>query len=321
MAESIEPANCPNCGATGTAKYCAQCGQRQGPRLMSLRRILLDALDDQLSINSALPRTLGHLLGKPGSLTTEYLNGRIARYIPPFRLYLAASIVFFLALSIASSFGRDSGSALTFRTSDGTVIPTDSMTMPLSEAGRPILVVTAQDEFALSRGYRFFGISIDTAQDTTFVYVNMLHARLTEAVAQRIRGLVGLPPSEIAQTIVPPMIERAPAAMFLLLPVFAGLLKLLYIRSGRFYVEHFVFGLHTHAFTFFVFTVMVLLPQSRIEAFLLLWVTVYYFLAMKTVYRQGIPLTLLKGFVLSIIYSFIVGIAVLGVLAVTVLLG
>jgi hypothetical protein len=80
--------------------FCGHCGQRNATRLVSVRNMLMDALEDQLSVNSALPRTLAGLLFRPGFLTREYVEGRIVRYIAPFRLYLVTSVLFFLGLSL-----------------------------------------------------------------------------------------------------------------------------------------------------------------------------------------------------------------------------
>jgi len=91
---------CPNCGTTVDDLFCGHCGQRNATRLVSVRNMLMDALEDQLSVNSALPRTLAGLLFRPGFLTQEYVEGRIVRYIAPFRLYLVTSVLFFLGLSL-----------------------------------------------------------------------------------------------------------------------------------------------------------------------------------------------------------------------------
>ncbi|CAN5870558.1 hypothetical protein BH23GEM5_BH23GEM5_24440 [soil metagenome] len=91
---------CPNCGTTVEDLFCGHCGQRNATRLVSVRNMLMDALEDQLSVNSALPRTLAGLLFRPGFLTREYVEGRIVRYMAPFRLYLVTSVLFFLGLSL-----------------------------------------------------------------------------------------------------------------------------------------------------------------------------------------------------------------------------
>lgn len=56
---------CPNCWERGPGRYCPTCGQRQRQRAVSLRQILLEVLDDQFSVNSALPRTLRALVLQP----------------------------------------------------------------------------------------------------------------------------------------------------------------------------------------------------------------------------------------------------------------
>src|SRR5690606_29171625 len=61
--------------------------------------MLKDVLEDQLALSGALPRTLVSLLFRPGHLTNEYIRGRIVSYIAPFRLYLVASVVFFVLFS------------------------------------------------------------------------------------------------------------------------------------------------------------------------------------------------------------------------------
>src|SRR3982751_1237473 len=91
---------CLNCGDPTPGNFCRNCGQRKVEVHVSLGRMLMEALDDQFSLNSALPRTIGALMFRPGRLTHEYMSGRIARYIPPFRLYLVMSVLFFLALSL-----------------------------------------------------------------------------------------------------------------------------------------------------------------------------------------------------------------------------
>src|SRR5688572_7791203 len=91
---------CPNCGDTTPGSYCRACGQRRVARVLSLRRLVADAVEDQFSLNAALPRTLGLLFTHPGMLTTEFLRGHIANYIPPFRLYLLTSFMFFLAAAM-----------------------------------------------------------------------------------------------------------------------------------------------------------------------------------------------------------------------------
>ncbi len=92
---------CPNCGNQQVEKFCPECGQRFA-RNRAFTEFFRVVADDQFSIDAKLPRTLRALFLRPGQLTAEYREGRVARYIPPFRLYLLASVLFFVLLSFLS---------------------------------------------------------------------------------------------------------------------------------------------------------------------------------------------------------------------------
>ena len=88
--------DCLNCGTELRGQYCGHCGQRATSRLISLWELLRDAFGDLFEFDSRLWRTMIPLLVRPGRLTRDYLLGRRARYMPPFRMYLVLSVIFFV---------------------------------------------------------------------------------------------------------------------------------------------------------------------------------------------------------------------------------
>ena len=88
--------NCLNCGGRLRGQYCGTCGQRSRNRLISLWELISDAFGDLFELDSRLWQTLVPLLIRPGRLTYYYLQGRRARYMPPFRMYLVLSLLFFV---------------------------------------------------------------------------------------------------------------------------------------------------------------------------------------------------------------------------------
>lgn len=93
--------SCANCGALLNGPYCAQCGQdERDVAAIPLRRLVADAFGDVFSFDSRVFRTLRPLVRRPGLLTVEYLAGRRARYVPPFRLYIFVSLVMFIVLGL-----------------------------------------------------------------------------------------------------------------------------------------------------------------------------------------------------------------------------
>ena len=264
---------CPNCDAPAPGRFCAACGQRQGRRLASVRRLAVEGVQDQLSVGSELPVTLAALLFKPGKLTNEYLAGRIARYVPPLRLYLVASLAFFFILSFRSDDGRlfDAGEDI-------------EAAMDSAAAARPGgPTIQLGDENPID-----IGVSFDTAGATGRI------GELKRWGQRRLDRLDSMNRDELSRRASDAFERNAPRMVFLLLPIYALLLKLLYVRRKRLYAEHFVFALHIHALVFVLFTLSFVTPEWMDNFFIFLWVPVYVFFAMLRVYGQSVPKTLLK---------------------------
>ena len=307
---------CPNCGFELTGRFCAQCGQRAGARMISVRQILADTLEDQLSLNSAVPRTVKTLLLHPGLLTTEYVSGRVARYIPPMRLYLAASLLFFLVLSFTTGLlgGRGAPPPLTVHAVAPAGLPAARVARevappPAAAAGtaRSAGATGARSGEAATRAAARDssgaqgGISIDTTAGPSW-----LRTRL----AAQQRRFARMPPRDVGRALIGGFMDAAPKVVFLLLPLFALLLKLLYVRRRRLYVEHFVFALHLHAVAFLVFTVFALLRNAWLNLGLATWLAVYGYMAMRRVYGQGWFRTTTKFLALGFAYFFVVAAAI-----------
>src|ERR1700723_3691896 len=84
-----------NCGAALTGRYCANCGQTADVHVPSTRELFHEAIEGITHSDSRLWNSLKLLWFKPGKLTQEFVAGRRAAYLPPFRLYLVFSVIFF----------------------------------------------------------------------------------------------------------------------------------------------------------------------------------------------------------------------------------
>jgi hypothetical protein len=307
---------CRNCGAPAATDYCPNCGQRQGNPRVSLPSMLTDLLDDQFSLNARLPRTLSALLFRPGHLTTEYFQGRIVRYIRPVRLYLFSSVLFFLLLTLVGTVAFERGRVLVGEVDGRLEAIADSIRTDPALQAQParrdsllanITAARAAAE-AASAGFQGVAAGIEPVRVTTPV------PGLGARIEQRIEELRLLPPAQAVRMVVRDFLNRAPVVVFLLLPIFALLLKLLYAPSGRYYVEHFIFALHLHAFWFAAFTVVLLFRYPLVFSVVGSWVLVYVYIAMKRFYREGYLRTGMKYLVLGATYPVILLLAVVGTL-------
>ncbi len=102
---------CQNCGAVLQGDFCHQCGQAaREPRRLVIG-LVQDVFVETLAIDGKLARSIGLLLWRPGVLARRFLDGKRVRYSPPFRLYLFASVFFFLTafwmIDLPNSFSFD----------------------------------------------------------------------------------------------------------------------------------------------------------------------------------------------------------------------
>ena len=99
MSSLADPA-CRNCGTPAGGKFCPECGQTTAPHPPTARQFFQELLENQVALEGAIWKTLAKLV-VPGRLTLEYFAGRKRRYVPPLRLYLTASLIFFLVAKVA----------------------------------------------------------------------------------------------------------------------------------------------------------------------------------------------------------------------------
>ena len=117
-------------------------------------------------------------------------------------------------------------------------------------------------------------------------------------------------------------LSMVPTTLFILLPLFAVLLKIMYVFKKRLYMEHLIVALHSHSFLCGGLLLVVILdalsawtagwawlsrPLGWLEVAMLCWMPVYLLIMQKRVYRQGWIMTLFKYWVLGSCYLVLIG--------------
>lgn len=128
--------------------------------------------------------------------------------------------------------------------------------------------------------------------------------QLDQRINQRITELAHLDRKDALRRVGQGVLEQAPKLMFVLLPFFALLLKLLYWRSRRYYVEHLTLALYFHAFVFFCLLLQQLLPLWATLP-LLGVISLYLLLSLLGIYHQSVFRTCLKMSILCFCYALL----------------
>jgi len=298
-----EAPSCLNCGAAVPGRHCPQCGQSADMHVLSMKEVAGDVTHSLLHLDSRVWRTLRLLVRRPGELTREFIAGRHQLYIPPFRLYLAVSILYFaLQALLPDSDAFDV---------NGTG-PDNEVTAPAEREARA-------GDAASGKG----GNSILSGEGCT---IRILDGGGQSAFEQSLSRACRQMKADGGKRFAEHFASTAPKLMFVFLPLMAAAALLFYWWPRRLYAEHLVLFLHNHAFTFLllgVTSILVALADLKFPlaglfgfaAFLLwCWLPYYVFRSMRVVYGNGRFLTLAKFLAISMIYVVLLGITMLAAL-------
>jgi hypothetical protein len=291
--------NCRNCGAKLSGKFCSHCGQNESNTDLRFVDLMGELFRDFLAWDSGVWRTLAPLLFRPGFLTAEFLSGRKARYLPPLRLYLVISFFMFLLISMGSIEG-----AIT--------IDRDLTDAEKNEAiGKMEVQLQAGDmteeQKSTIRKHTLNHLEkgIVTELDAVVPEGNLSAIAGTEASidfwdkgekpawATDLEKRFTTNVKSIEQDpgiFVESFVERLPYMMFLLLPLFAILVRICYFFSPFHYLQHLVFSLHYHCAVFLLLSAgMILNSMTELSTgiWIMLWSLLYLPLALVRVYGSS----------------------------------
>jgi hypothetical protein len=297
---------CRNCGAAASGTYCPACGQETSLALPTVRALLREAAGRYVAFDGRMWRTLIGLC-RPGFLTLEYFAGRRRRYIRPARLFLVLSIGLFALLRCVGGPEHLLGPGLN---------PAESGSANPTPAGRA-KAGSGDKKRALD----------DAATGSTDLSTLFGDGAWLEPLREHAAQFNRLPRKEQAEQIFSGVLRYGPYAMFALLPLFALLLKIVYVgRARRYplrprgYAAHLVFGAHNHAFVFLAVALLVLLPRGAVRTALIIWVMAYALLSMRAVYGGRWSGVIARAAVISLVYLVIFSMVVAGLVVAAILL-
>jgi hypothetical protein len=329
--------HCENCGAELQGHWCSQCGQPAIEYRRSFRHVVADLLNEFLNWDSKFFTSIALLILKPWRLTNEFLAGKRVSYVNPLRLYLLASILFFFAVNygakgikidptkfpdekraqIAEAI-KDKRDVIEDQLSKENLTPEereklqqalDYVTKPKSsatttpapeEAASPTAAPNASA--TAGSGQQTYGpvgdrpfVVFDDAKSTT-PFERWIEARAKEKMGEHGTRM-GL--------FITTLFSNLPYMMLCCIPLFALVLKLLYVRRRLFYIDHLIYALHIHSF-FYAGVMLIVLATIGLTRFApgtiagwaiaLLWIAfvTQIFLSIRYVYRQGWFFSILK---------------------------
>jgi hypothetical protein len=343
--------NCLNCGTIVAGRYCQECGQENIVPKQSFWSLFTHFVYDIFHFDGKFFHTLKYLLFRPGTVPKEYVAGKRMSYLDPIRMYLFTSAVFFL---LFFTFLSDSNSIVNLSGERRSMTKVErleysSFLHQHIKNGRADSNSQRQLDFLLDTTLRIRLMSPEgkrVMNDSSFFiqfkdtsYLMEVHKPLPledninigkgwfdKTVEQKwkvYKRRFADDDRAMISDLINTFLHKFPYILFVSLPFFALILKLLYVRRRQFiYSDHAVFTLYHYIFTFilllfyFLFLELSqLLSVGIFETFatiLFLSGGVYLFIAMKRFYGQQWLKTLGKFLLLNILALFVILILMLG---------
>lgn len=284
--------SCSNCGQPLGGAFCSSCGQRAVPPHPKLGELAGDALAELSGWDGKFIDTFRLLLTQPGELTRRFIDGQRVRFIAPVRLYLTLSVVYFVVAAAAP----------TLRPS-GTNVDVGPVHIGVTRTGN-----SGPEQAARATQAARAGALTPAERDSALAQVARAPKLIRPILQRSINDPDGMKRG---------VLESMPKVLFVLLPLFAGILALFYRR--RHFPAHLYFAIHLHAYAFLVLGIAALASFTHVfvlyvvlSAAAQLSVPVYLYLALRRVYGGSRLMTLAKEVGVGLLYGIAGTFAMLG---------
>jgi hypothetical protein len=323
---------CLNCGTPLQDSYCHHCGQKDIPQRQTLSELWTNFISSFWSYEGKFFLTTKYLITRPGFLAIEYNKGKRESFYHPARMYVFISFVFFLVFFSFNGADKEISkkenqkfdapeNQLEMAKAD-TVIKTSSQDTLVKQ------LTNLKDSIKAKKKNKGINFNFGDVEYTSIKHYDSIQS--TKPVNKRDGWLMRLIIGRVIELnkrykdnidqfgkdFTKAFLENFSKVLFYLLPVFALLLKFLYIRKDYFYSEHLVFSIYYYNFFYLAGSLQLLVQQvPQIEwvgNVIGLWIVLYLLFAMKRMYKQGWGKTIIKYLIFGFVFSFcvILGLAI-----------
>ena len=315
---------CENCGANMSGPFCAQCGQHAVDYRRSFGRVFADVLDSFLNWDSKFTMSLWLLMSRPWKLTINFLSGKRVRHMHPLRLYLLISIVFFFGVHELAKQANLNPRAHRDLTPEERAkvdaklskLPTDvqaEIKKEIDKSAKP------KSESKTPEDKRdFWEVGTDNDDPNASSFEKWLNQRLKAKIGEH---------GVNAKVFFLALVENLPAMMLCCIPLFALVLKILYLFRRVLYIDHLIYALHIHAFAYLAILIIGFTAAGlkHVAPVLGGWVTaglivtaiMQLLFSIRRVYRQGWFMSIFKFLFGGVIYLFVLCLGLVGTVLVT----
>lgn len=276
---------CANCGTELRGLYCHVCGQTADNHHRSIWRLAWEGIEGLTHLDGRLAQTLPPLFFQPGKLAKDHFEGRRQRHVPPFRLFLISLLVFVFVLEglfhagVQKTEGHRSAEAILEQklaekaaAKAGAAPPAPAAASTAAAPAPPAkstglhMTVGKPDLSANPVSVKINGAEVagdddkDKASSAVDTALDGAHGKNQEVKGwfkPRLKKAI-----ENKEYYLMVLFTWAHRLAFVLLPILAGLLALVYVRARRFYIyDHLIVSMQFLSFVFLVSALAWIIPD------------------------------------------------------------
>ena len=321
--------DCLNCGATVHGKFCGNCGQENIDLHESFWHFISHSIGHYFHFDTKFFNTIVPLITKPGQLTLDYIEGKRTRYLQPISMFIFISIAYFLITPFLHPKEK-------VKELDNKIVNINTI-QTLSEYKKGLSILPEQlKDISLKQinkgQIEYFRSLTKERQNQITDSLNKIASK--QKNSSEIKELIndlknkgGLIESKNQSrktqiensdlyTNKEILKKYGPKVFFVLTPIFAFFLMKNFRKDKKYYVEHVIFTVHFHSFTFITLLVNSLINFlslnliSDLLGIIIFGIFVWYiYKSLKIVYQRSKGVTIRKMFTLGILYSISFGIS------------
>jgi Protein of unknown function (DUF3667) len=310
---------CPNCGAEEVGKFCPNCGQSNKDFNKPIKEIFGDLLDS-INLDIRLVNSLLPFFTKPGYLTEEYFKGKRKKYVPPMRMYILFSVLFFFLaqftdLNEFKGLGNVSVDSVDSLNQNATALISETNEMLINEGLNDYLIQDTTKSRIIKPA------ETDTSDYITFgnltpeyreELIEDFKSDTTLSDVEKRTAIGALKITENMNIFWAKFLKNISYVLFLLMPFFALILAMTLWKSKKLYVHHLIFSINFHSFIFAFSSILIILgmilPEKvyNYSGAALLLVPLYLMFGIRNFYKKSYVKSFFKTLGILFLYFFII---------------
>jgi Protein of unknown function (DUF3667) len=296
--KSVECANC-HYSFDEVNNYCPNCGQENHTHKLPIKHFAVELAESLTHFDTKVFRTFKEMLLKPGLVVKNYNNNKRARYVPPIRIYIFMSFIFFFLITVLYSHSVEKNSVkmqeafkkdFAMSNSEGGYINFGATTKVTPEIFHSLVMI---EPLTSKR--------IDSTLAANHTNTNWINTHVLHTMIKVYKG-----ETSIAQIYIK-LIKYISYALLIFMPFFAFVLKVFYRSKHQYYSELLVFSIYFHTFIFAVLGLFLLFDKyiysNKFIFFgFIIAALIYLAISLKRVFEESIIKTILKVTCISLVY-------------------